>query len=109
MEAYFLSAFVGLICIVLGIFNRKGRIESLHSYHRKRVSEEDRIPFGKMVGNGMIITGASIIGFSGLSIATALTENALFTVIGAVIMTVGVIVGFILAFGAMMKYNKGIF
>ena len=41
---------VGVVCIVLGISNMRGNISSLHSYHRHRVSEEDRIPFGKQVG-----------------------------------------------------------
>ena len=39
--------FLGIVCIVIGIFNARGDISTLHSYHRKRVSEEDRIPFGK--------------------------------------------------------------
>ena len=50
MPAFIVSALVGVVCIVLGISNMKGNISSLHSYHRSRVSEEDRIPFGRMVG-----------------------------------------------------------
>jgi hypothetical protein len=58
MPAFVVTALVGIVCIVLGISNMKGNISSLHSYHRSRVSEEDRIPFGKKVGLGTIIIGA---------------------------------------------------
>ena len=40
---------IGGIVIFLGIENMKGNISTLHSYHRKRVREEDRIPYGKEV------------------------------------------------------------
>ena len=49
MVGFIVAFLVGLLCIGLGISHRKGKISSLHSYHRNRVSEEDRIPFGKMV------------------------------------------------------------
>ena len=61
MPAFIISFFVGVICIILGISNRKGNISSLHSYHRHRVSEEDRIPFGKKVGLGTLVIGCAII------------------------------------------------
>ena len=61
MPAFIVSALVGIVCIVLGVSNMKGNISSLHSYHRNRVSEEDRIPFGKKVGLGTIIIGVGII------------------------------------------------
>ena len=32
---------IGLVLIVLGVSNRKGNISSLHSYHIKRIKEED--------------------------------------------------------------------
>ena len=50
MPAFIVTALVGVVCIVLGISNMKGNISSLHSYHRNRVSEEDRIPFCKNSG-----------------------------------------------------------
>ena len=52
---------VGVVFIVLGISNMRGNISTLHSYHRHRVSEEDRIPFGKQVGLGTIIIPIPII------------------------------------------------
>ena len=99
-----------LICFtVLGISNIRGNISTLHSYHRHRVSEEDRIPFGKQVGWGTIIIGIGISIFSVLSTATLYTENNIFVLIGTVVLIVGIIIGLIMSFKAMIKYNKGIF
>ena len=103
------SALVGLACIILGMVNRTGNISSLHSYHRKRVSEEDRLPFGRLVGIGTVIIGASLTVFGALSAVKEMTQNAVFTVIGTVLLTVGLVVGFSITFYAMKKYNKGIF
>ena len=109
MPAFIVTALVGVVCIVLGISNMKGNISSLHSYHRSRVSEEYRIPFGRMVGLGTIIIGAAIIVFSGLSAVTLYTDNEMFTLIGTGILIAGIIVGLVISFKAMIKYNKGIF
>ena len=109
MPAFIVTALVGVVFIVLGISNMKGNISSLHSYHRSRVSEEDRIPFGRMVGFGTIIIGAAIIVFSGLSAVTLYTDNEMFTLIGTGILIAGIIVGLVISFKAMIKYNKGIF
>ena len=109
MVEYIVTFLVGVIFIVLGISNMKGNISSLHSYHRNRVSEEDRIPFGKQVGLGTIIIGISIIIFSVMSAVTLYTENNIFTLVGTAVLIVGIIVGLIISFKAMIKYNKGIF
>ena len=109
MAGYIVSFLVGVICIVLGISNMRGNISSLHSYHRHRVSEEDRIPFGKLVGLGTIIIGIGIIIFSVLSAVTMYTENNIFIFVGTAFLIVGIIVGLIISFKAMIKYNKGIF
>ena len=109
MESYVMSFVVGVVCIVLGISNRKGNISSLHSYHRDRVSEEDRIPFGKQVGLGMIIIGIGIILFSALSALTLYTEQDIFTLLGTAILVGTMIVGLVICFRAMNKYNKGVF
>ena len=100
---------IGVIGIVLGISNMRGNISTLHSYHRHRVSEEDRIPFGKQVGLGTMVIGVGIIIFSVLSTVTLYTENNIFTLIGTAVLIVGIIVGLIISFKAMNKYNKGIF
>lgn len=100
---------VGVVCIVLGISNMRGNISSLHSYHRSRVSEEDRIPFGKQVGLGIIIVGIGIIVFSVLSSITLYTENDIFILVGTAVLIIGIILGLAISFRAMIKYNKGIF
>ena len=100
---------VGVVCIVLGISNMRGNISSLHSYHRNRVSEEDRIPFGKQVGLGTIIVGIGIIVFSVLSSVTLYTENDIFILVGTAVLIIGIILGLVISFRAMIKYNKGIF
>ena len=105
MESFFVTALLGAIIAVLGIINMTGNISSLHSYHRHRVSEEDRKPFGKLVGLGTLIIGISLILFGILS----LFNNPILTVLGVVELIVGVIVGLGISFFAMFKYNKGIF
>ena len=109
MASNIVAFLVGVVCIVIGISNMRGNISTLHSYHRHRVSEEDRIPFGKQVGWGTIIVGIGISIFSVLSTVTLYTENNIFILIGTVVLIVGIIVGLIMSFKAMIKYNKGIF
>lgn len=109
MASNIFTFLVGVIFIVLGISNTKGNISSLHSYHRNRVSEEDRLPFGKQVGLGIIIIGIGIIVFSALSAVTLYTENNIFILIGTAVLIVGIVAGLIISFKAMIKYNKGIF
>lgn len=109
MAGNIVAFLVGIICIVLGILNTKGNISSLHEYHRKRVSEEDRVPFGKQVGLGTMIVGSGIIVFSVLSTVTLYTEKDIFISIGTVLLIGAILIGLAISFRAMMKYNKGIF
>ena len=109
MASNIVTFLVGVVCIVLGISNMRGNISSLHSYHRSRVSEEDRIPFGKQVGLGTIIVGIGIIVFSVLSSVTLYTENDIFILVGTAVLIIGIILGLVISFCAMIKYNKVIF
>ena len=103
------TAILGVALIVIGVLNRKGNVSMLHSYHTKRISEENKLPFGKMVGLGSIIIGVSLILMGALSfIATSLNENT-YLIAGYAIMIVGFVVGLGITFYAMFKYNKGIF
>ena len=100
---------IGAFCIYMGILNRQGNISSLHSYHRKRVSEADRIPFGKLVGLGTIIIGVGAI-FNGVfSLLAKFFAVEMLGFIGLSVFITGLAVGLILNFYAMIKYNKGIF
>lgn len=103
------TAIIGIVCILLGAQNMKGNINSLHSYHRKRVSEEDRLAFGKKVGLGTIIIGIGVIIFAVFTYIAEKTANEKFVIVGMGFMIIGLIIGSILSFGAMIKYNKGIF
>ena len=100
---------IGILLVIIGISNTKGNISSLHSYHRKRVSEEDRIPFGKKVGLGTILCGGSMIVCGIFNVISVYLNNPVFLMIGEGILIVGIIVGLVIMFRAMMKYNKGIF
>ena len=109
MNSFIGTFLLGVICIIIGILNSRGDISTIHSYHRKRVSETDRIPFGKKVGLGMIIIGVSMIVYSGLSLISEFLGNNIFTVIGVIVLIIGIAIGLGLCFYAMIKYNKGIF
>ena len=102
MVEFIIQIIIGLVLIIIGIFNMKGNISMLHSYHRKRVKKEDVIPFGKKVGIGSIIIGITII-LAG--IFTILN----YTNISNIILGIGLVIGFIIIFYAIFKYNKGIF
>ena len=109
MVGFIVTLVVGVICIILGISNMRGNISSLHSYHRSRVREEDVLPFGRIVGLGTTTIGASIIVFGILlAIGVALEKN-IYTVIGTAIMLIGMVVGIVVTFYGMKKYNGGIF
>ena len=51
----------GIFLSVLGILNIKGNISTIHSYNRRKVKEEDIPKYGKAVGTGTVIMGASLI------------------------------------------------
>ena len=100
---------LGVVFIVIGISNRKGNISTLHSYHRNRVSEENRIPFGKLVGLGTIIIGISLILFGGLKYLSETLKNDIFSMIANFVFVPGMVAGLGFSFYAMKKYNNGIF
>lgn len=109
MDNFFVPGILGVILIVLGIMNMKGNISSLHWYHRQRVTEEDRKPFGKLVGLGTLIIGIALVISGILFLISESTATELWLIIGCVITVVGIVVGLVLSFYAMIKYNKGIF
>ena len=109
MPEFIITTFLGIVCIVLGVLNMKGNISTVHWYHRKRVSEENRLPFGRLVGLGTIIIGVALVVFAIFTLIATITGNNVFTTIGAVELIVGIAVGIVISFYAMFKYNKGIF
>ena len=109
MTACIVTALLGVLLIMLGISNMKGNIKSLHKYHRSRVSEEDRLPFGRKVGLGTIIIGVAVIIFSALLALGEYTGQTAVILVGNGILIAGLVTGLALSFYAMIKYNKGIF
>ena len=109
MIAVISTVAIGLLAVVLGIINMTGNISTLHRYHRNRVSEVDRKPFGRLVGIGTVVMGLSIIVFGGFQYAFEQTGRTAFTLIGTALMLVGLAVGLTITVIAMIKYNKGIF
>lgn len=100
---------IGMILSILGLSNMKGNISSVHWYHRKRVTEENRLPFGRMIGLGTVICGFSLVIFGCLSFAAEKTQIDIFIIIGSVILVVGLVTGLAMSLYAIIKYNKGVF
>ena len=109
MTAFITLASIGAIIIILGIINMTGNISSLHWYHRQRVSEEDRLPFGRLVGLGTLIVGLSVLVFSGFLIASLLLDFEMLAAIGSGVMITVMTVGIVITFYAIKKYNGKIF
>ena len=109
MIAFITIAGLGLLVSILGIINMTGNISSLHWYHRQRVTEENRKPFGKLVGLGTLIIGLAMIVFGILFLIFEQTQLEFLVIIGTVELIAGIIVGMIVSFKAMKKYNGGIF
>ena len=109
MAAFITVSGLGILVSILGIINMTGNISSLHWYHRQRVTEQNRKPFGKLVGLGTLIIGLSMIVFGILFLIFEQTQLQAFVVIGVIELIVSIIVGMIVSFYAMKKYNGGIF
>ena len=109
MVAFWILAGVSLLISVLGIINMTGNISSLHSYHRHRVSEEDRKPFGRLVGLGTLLIGITV-GVYGIFLwSFEKTQSDALMLIGTLVLLAGIAVGIVISLYAMIKYNKGIF
>lgn len=102
MGELILQIIIGIVIIILGIFNMNGNIKLLHSYHTKRIKKEDILPFGKRVGIGSIIIGLTVI------ISAVLTYLEYINICN-IVLIIGFIIGLIIIFHALFKYNKGIF
>ena len=100
---------MGLLLCVIGAVNMTGNISSLHSYHRHRVREEDKKPFGRLVGIGMLLIGASIILVSVLFFIYEKTGKVALIAVGVAELLAGIATGLGISFYATIKYNKGIF
>lgn len=109
MESIIIPIIVGILICIMGIANMKGNLSTLHYYHRHRVQEKDKKPFGRLVGAGTFLIGLALIAYVGFSYLTDLKQNSVYETIGTGIIVVALVVGLGVSFYAMKKYNKGIF
>ena len=109
MAAFITVSGLGILISILGIINMTGNISSLHWYHRQRVTGETRKTFGKLVGLGTLIIGLAMIVFGILFLVFEQTQVEALVIIGVVELIASILVGMIISFSAMKKYNGGIF
>ena len=93
---------LGIICVLLGIFNMSGNIGTIHWYNRRKVTKENQKAYCIFVGLGTLIVGVAII--FGMVIQALGNIEASVLAIG-----VGVLIGLALILYAQFKYNKGLF
>ena len=103
------SICAGIIFIIVGILNMMGNTKIIHSYHRKRVSEENLKPFGKTIGIGTITIGVGFIAFGIFTLLEDLLEIDALDYLGIASLVVLAIAGLGIIVYAMKKYNGGIF
>ncbi len=100
---------IGILFVAIGVSNRKGNISLLHSYHRHRVLEEDKLPMGKLIGLGMIIIGVTVMLIGVLPLVLKGASEHTLALIESILTVVGFIPGLGLNLYAIIKYNKGLF
>ena len=109
MATFITVSGLGMLISILGIINMTGNISSLHWYHRQRVTEENRKPFGKLVGLGTLIIGIAMVIFGIMFFIFEKTQIEALVVVGVVELIASIVAGMIVSFYAMKKYNGGIF
>ncbi len=93
---------IGVCISVIGIINMTGNISTIHSYNRRKVTEEDAPKYGRAVGLGTLIIGAAMVA-DGILVLLDLSGTVPYVLIPAVV------VGLALILYAQIKYNHGIF
>ena len=101
MEYIFLLIF-GICITILGIFNLKGNISSIHWYNRLKITEKNRKKYGKSMGIGSLIIGICMT-------ITAILQMIFYNENIWYITVLGIVIGLIFMIYGQIKYNKGIF
>ena len=109
MTDLIVSLAIGIVLMIMGVFNIKGNVSMLHKYHTKRVAPEDIKPFGKLVGIGSIIAGDGLVMKSLFSFISQSLCNHTLDAVGTALLIASLVIGIGLILFAMIKYNKGIF
>ncbi len=102
MGKYFVFVAIGVILVALGVGNCKGNLSTIHWYHRRKVIPADLPKYGRCIGFGTIICGASLL-------ATAALELLLNEPKVEAIILAGFAVGLVFMLYGQVKYNKGLF
>ena len=100
---------IGIFLTIIGVINMSGNISMLHSYHRNNVKEEDKKPFGKIVGLGGIICGVTIIIKGVIDFIEDYAKIESLKLVSNVVLIVGLLLGLGLSTYAIIKYNKRLF
>ena len=98
---YILLLVLGAALIVTGIINIKGNISTVHRHNRRRVSQADAPRYGRAMGLGTLIMGASMA-------ATAVLQMIFDAEPIFYLLAAGVAAGLAIMVYAQFKYNKGI-
>lgn len=98
---YILLLVLGAALIVTGIINIKGNISTVHRHNRCRVSQADAPRYGRAMGLGTLIMGASMA-------ATAVLQMIFDAEPIFYLLAAGVAAGLAVMVYAQFKYNKGI-
>ncbi len=93
---------LGVFISVIGIVNMTGNISTIHSYNRRKVTEEDAPKYGRAVGIGTLMIGLSLI------VDFVLVLLDLLIVVPFVLIP-AIVVGVAFILYAQFKYNRGIF
>ena len=99
---YILLLLMGTVLIVVAIQNFRGNISMVHRYNRSRVSKEDAPRYGRAMGLGTLIMGAS-------TAVTAVLQMIFDAEPIFYLLAAGVAAGLAVMVYAQFKYNKGIF
>ena len=91
MATFITVSALGMLISILGIINMTGNISSLHWYHRQRVTEENRKPFGKLVGLGTLIIGLAMIVFGILFFLFEQTQITALVILGVIELIVSIV------------------
>lgn len=86
---------LGICMIVLGAFNIRGNINSIHWYNRRKITEENSKQYGKVMGITFCVTAIVQM--------VSNSEQVWYVALG------GLIIGLVIMLYGQLKYNKGIF
>lgn len=93
---------VGVFISVMGIVNMTGNISTIHSYNRRKVTEEDTPKYGRAVGIGTLIIGLSLVADFVLVLLDLLA-------VVPFVLVPAIVAGVVFILYAQFKYNRGIF